>query len=163
MPSVYNELVSEDAKFQQPITGENDELNSDMESKPTGRKGSLTRSKTESRKINKGTKRETAPRFQNMTKGKGMPNPRMVNGDGAQQKKKVSATAEDVAVLGFRTVSLLNFKGGSYQWVMMDFVTFGYEQICLVGFACCILSAYNAIFLAGGYDEEQIIRSNLVN
>ena len=82
------------------------ERSSDGESKE--RKSSVSR-QTDQRKINKGTKRETAPRFQSMTKGKGTPTPVMMNGDIIGEKKKVPATMEDVPKSVTSIVSILEF------------------------------------------------------
>ena len=83
------------------------ERSSDGESKE--HKSSVSR-QTDQRKINKGTKRETAPRFQSMTKGKVAQTPVMMNGDVIGEKKKVPATMEDVPKSVTSIVSTLGFN-----------------------------------------------------
>ena len=60
-----------------------------------GRKTSLNR-QADQRKVNKGTKRETAPRFQSMAKAKVPQNPVVMNGDVIGEKKQASVAMEDV-------------------------------------------------------------------
>ena len=80
------------------------ERSSDGENKD---RKSSTGKKPEQRKINKGTKRETAPRFQGMAKAKVQQSPILMNGEVIGEKKKVSATMEDVPKSVLSKVSTL--------------------------------------------------------
>lgn len=72
-----------------------DKLDRSPDGESKDRKVSVSR-KSEQRKINKGTKKETAPRFQSIGKGKMPLSPAVVYSDDSNDKKKVSATVEDV-------------------------------------------------------------------
>ena len=88
------------------ISVEKTERPSDGESKD--RKSSTGR-KADQKKINKGTKRETAPRFQSMTKSKGPQNPVLMNGDVINETKKIVTTSmEDTSKPVPSTVRSLN-------------------------------------------------------
>ena len=69
------------------ISVEKMERPSDGEGKD--RKSSAGR-KADQKKINKGTKRETAPRFQSITKTKASQNPVLMNGAVINESKKIS-------------------------------------------------------------------------
>ncbi len=111
---VYSEAsISEESK-QQPTSTEDADAGGD--SRQSTQKQQPTRKTEQQRKVNKGTKRETAPRFQNISKSKTILNGSMPNGDVnvTRSKKKTSATAEDVATVELSTVSLqilIMFRG----------------------------------------------------
>ncbi len=96
----YTEIsVSDDSKLQQI-----DAKSTEVSNTSDARQKQAQNRKPEARKINKGTKRETAPRFQTATKNKNAIT-RLVNGDVSQDRKKISVTAEDVSALEVSTVS----------------------------------------------------------
>ena len=78
----------------------------DIEAKDANRKQSASR-KADQRKINKGTKRETAPRFQGIAKAKANP---ILSSENDLEKKKISATAEDVSDIVFSKVGIKRFS-----------------------------------------------------
>lgn len=98
----YNDGINENDQVKsQDIGGENgnmdtiDKLEGSSDSENKDPKNPVTR-KTEQRKINKGTKRETAPRFQSIAKGKVPQSPVRMYSEGMVDKKRVSTTMEDV-------------------------------------------------------------------
>ena len=90
------------------IAADKTDRSADGESKDGSRKSSVGR-KTEQRKITKGTKRETAPRFQNMPKAKVTGNGEALIADG-RETNKVSATTEDVQEVGISKVEFSKFE-----------------------------------------------------
>ena len=90
------------------IAADKTDRGADGESKDGSRKSSVGR-KTEQRKITKGTKRETAPRFQNMPKAKVAGNGEALIADG-REATKVSATTDDVQEVGISKVEINEFS-----------------------------------------------------
>ena len=90
------------------IAADKTDRNADGESKDAARKSSLGR-KTDQRKITKGTKRETAPRFQSIPKAKVTGNGETLISD-TREKSKVSETTEDVQEVGVSKVELDDFQ-----------------------------------------------------
>lgn len=92
--NVHDQTKSQDLGLDgssiEAISVEKTERPSDGENKD--RKSSTGR-KADQKKINKGTKRETAPRFQSMTKSKGPQNPVLMNGDVINETKKIVTTS----------------------------------------------------------------------